>query len=871
MAIQDITEPILFGGGYVKRLSSSLGFNSSPSSLEIEFIVDDTGQISSPQTFVSGDVNPSNISGLSVNNFKFMGVIHSWNKQYSTAGITYTCRIVDPRIVFSDVHLIANGKGPLLPSINNIVNGTGIYNIINVWDYYGNDSSGQYNQHGMPWNKIKTALEATGLVTVYNKQFKLDFDDGFIAPDYYRINGDEYSLESCINTASYALGLDYFVEIDYDTYNPTGLVNTINIRSVQRQPEATGLDIDGYLQSKQAEKTLVSYTRGRELRNGPTDVLLLGANKKYMQTFVDTFPSYGRTSDGRVLTGADNSTSLGASFKPLDDPDRHSGYVILENIVTSNPTLLSSLPTMSPEGRTRFLTNASYPPGVYVDDITNAIVGYRPTENVMRAALFSQESWEAILYKEQPTVADQLNIEGITIREPGDSTRWLATNLTNPFSDAPKMRAQLLGGTNRTREQEAIISLFYEATKDVAENYYGKEWLINLPISNAFISVSTSGAGLNFRYGYKIADAGWYENASSTLRQASNTNFRTENGLHKSHITLTDVRDNQTIGAIIKNTAGINFSGASYNLQYDLRKVSKSQYLEDGDDLHLACSVEQDITNLARAIVRISDPIELALTIDIPSTTGWFLDRQSNRIDWVSSSTGIPSSYQEFWLAMGATFDQLNAFSSLYPYNTNLGLAPQRVTYLDLIQVPIENQLNTYGPFIASGLVHGGTSVIRDDSLAPWTYGGVTNMNNAGVALSNMSLMNKLVIDTASFTVAGLPEYNIGDLLGDNANITALNMNLGTDGLTTSYSLQTFISPLTRMSKILNYKVDELVTLTNKIKKDVVNLDEYISRFGKDEEEPNFGYLADTPITDKINKSHNGQTFIGQSNFTRST
>lgn len=879
MAIQDITSPIIFGSGYVKRLSSSLGFGTSPTIVELEIVDDPDGQLGTQLNFASTQLVPGNISGIHIGNFHFNGVVQSWQKQYSVNGITHNVKLSDPRIIFPDVYLIANGRGPSLPSQANIAVGTGIYNVINVWDYYGNDPAAQYNEHGMPWNKIKHALESTGLVTVYNKQFRLVFSTGFTSPDYYRINGDDFSLDACLNTVANALGIDYFVEIDPTGYiHNTGL-NNIYIRSVQRQITATGSNIFDYITEKQSDGTLISYTLGQELRNGPTDVILLGANKRFIQTFTDTFPSYGRTAEGRILTGAGNSVSLGASFKALDDPDRHSGYVILENIVTSNPSLLSNLPTISPEGKTRYLTSTSYPPGATVDELTNAIVGYRPTENVMRAALFSQASWEAILFKEQQEIAKKLQISGIAIRLPEDSTQWISTNFVNPFTSAPKMRSERLGGVHRTREQEAIIRLFYESTKSVADTYYGKEWLINLPVNyDAFVEDSADGAGLKFRYGYRIADAGWYENAPSELKHAGNVNFRTENGLHKAHILLNDARLNQSAGAVIKNPDGNNFDSYSYNLQIDLSHVSKEKYLESGNDIYLACDVEQDATNLARAIVRIDNPIEFALAIEVNPSVGSFKDAIGSDINYTVSATGIPSSYLEFWLAMGASNAiQLNNLSQIYDNNRDLGLAPQRLTYIDLVQVPIENELSVYGPFYATGIYHGGTNVIRDDSLAPWTYGGYSSMNTAGQALANMSLMNRTVIDVASFSVAGLPEYGLGDLLGENANISSISMSLGTDGLVTSYSLQTFISPLTRMAKVLHYKTDELKILTNKIKKDIINLDKMIEDITSsnsnytigENENATLGSMADTPIKDVGTKKskRDSSIFTGKYNF----
>ncbi len=809
---QDITGVMRFGGGYVVDMAASLGFGSTPSTTDIKVVVDtDAGQ-----TFATGLLNPGNISGFAVGGYKFTGIVQYWKENFGSDGRTYDIKLVDPRVMFNDVSVLMQGTGPSLPVAPYLTLGSGIANVINVYNVFGNDYAADYNDNGMSWNNIKYALEFTsGYLNVYGQPFRLSFDSGWNAPAYLRINTQEATLTSLLDTTAAQLGIEYFVEIDHDTFVAnTGVVNKINVRSIDRSSDATsGENLETFLNANKASGLLMNYQKGRELRNGPTDVIVQGSPYSFLYTATDYIPSYGRLANGALLTGGGNSTTFGSIA--ADSSDRSDGFVVVENILNGQ-TIAEieaengvSIPSLSYDGKQRRMAGGVYPPQVLDITLSPAIPGYKPPENVMRAALFSRQSWETLLYWEQPSVAAQLGISGMYVRSSDGVLAQVAIGDYNKVRPESLISDQLY----RTPSNEALIGLFYEFTREAAETYYGKEFVVNLPLGS-FSYGSTTGYGttINYRYGYAVVDSAWYENASIDFRASSNTSFRTDDGRHKAHVIVDDYNFEQDPGVIIQ----FPYSRlATSGVYIDLSKIDKGNYFIDADSVRVTCSVEQDVTNLGRAIVRLSAPIEITEVV-----TG-----------------DIPSSYVQFWRALGCTDTQIYGTATTQGVGRNtdlwgvLGLAPQRLRKFGAIYIPLENQTKRYGPFIASSNNRsGGTAYIVDDSLNPWSYGGFYGMNAAGTGIANAAISDKIVIDNASFTLAGIPKYNLGDLIGESNNISFMAINVSRNGLTTNYALQSFQNPNARYIKQNNMKVNKIVTLSNKLNKDIINLKDLINR-----------------------------------------
>lgn len=106
--------------------------------------------------------------------------------------------------------------------------------------------------------------------------------------------------------------------------------------------------------------------------------------------------------------------------------------------------------------------------------------------------------------------------------------------------------------------------------------------------------------------------------------------------------------------------------------------------------------------------------------------------------------------------------------------------------------VPLRSNILTYGPWYAAG-APGRVRYEQDPSLTPWDYGGVDVMNIAGADRVATALTNTQAVEAGSITVAGIPQYSLGDLLvSDGPNLTGIDVRYGTSGVTTTYRMETF-------------------------------------------------------------------------------
>ena len=120
--------------------------------------------------------------------------------------------------------------------------------------------------------------------------------------------------------------------------------------------------------------------------------------------------------------------------------------------------------------------------------------------------------------------------------------------------------------------------------------------------------------------------------------------------------------------------------------------------------------------------------------------------------------------------------------------------------------VPQQSNRFTWGPW-GSATNFGKAEVIFDTSFDPGQFGGIENMNRAALAKieGNTSAGAMLTSESGSVTISGLPEYKMGSPLqlynvsGFSTNdvpavgpyITDISLNIGTNGISTTYRMQT--------------------------------------------------------------------------------
>ena len=120
------------------------------------------------------------------------------------------------------------------------------------------------------------------------------------------------------------------------------------------------------------------------------------------------------------------------------------------------------------------------------------------------------------------------------------------------------------------------------------------------------------------------------------------------------------------------------------------------------------------------------------------------------------------------------------------------------------VYVPVRSKFTRYGPVFASNIgptSEGRLLIENDDGFAPWEFGGTTVMIDAMQLKIDNSSSSVKTVETASLTIEGFPSFSIGESLGQNSNINNITISFGSGGVTTSYTLQSFLRRFGELSK----------------------------------------------------------------------
>lgn len=795
MSTQDVTEPKQFLGAYVKRMSASFGINNNPTTLELD-LVEGNPNISydvlyNATGFQYNKATPGKQHRFTWGAFDFVGIVQNWTENFGPQGKFFSVKLADPRFAFGNVPITINGFSPL-PT------GQFLWNYLNPFAYFGNPVNADSTIEGMSFVKIREYLETTGLVNLYNNIFTFSFSTGYASasgsnaivtgvPTWYRIPGTQTSLDQIINQTSNDMGMDWYAYVEPSTYVEGGR-NKVQIQHIPRVI-TSGIDIINVISGCQISGTLISYRRGQELRSDAIMSVLGGGEQTSWRGVNDseTAHYWGRSPEGTAMTTAYNE-----SF----------GIVLLDHIRGTGIEVLAPF-TISLPKTTFIKTSAAnvYPPTVTKTTVTQSYTGYNPSYQTMRAALYSQKSWETIVYFEHNSLATAIGI----VRPPFLQE---ADYLTSP--EAFK-RLSIIGSgvSTRTEVQNQLINAVYEATKTQADNYWGKSWLVNLPTSQWLNSNTFKQSEIYPRIEYEIADAAWSEDIAMPsgvtnhviLNATNNPNFKDNQGKLKAFCSLRN-------GFTYYDQSAAYPVGFPYFIDYN--DVDSSILLrEQGPKMVFPIQAEQYDLFPNKAIVTMPFPIKARM-----AQPGF-----ENR-----------AAFYDFLIYLGYTSNTVSTYDLMQTLGDNFeyGLAAPRLINLWTapgnygIHIPLKSTTNTFGPFVATGNVAGPLTVLSDTSLNPATFGNYANMFIAGSGYVGRSLSTSYIMDYGDLSIAGLPIYNIGSNIGVNATIGGISVQVGQDGLITNYSIKTFGLPLGKLSKNLTDKINQVILQNNANRRDIV-------------------------------------------------
>ena len=817
MSTQNITNPILFGGCYVKRFTSQLGFNSNPSTVEIELIEGFRGNAEDITNQATGfqytSLEPGAVSGLTVGAFNFAGIVQSWVRNYGEQGETFTVKLADPRIIFDSI--------PVVMGYDVVATGNNYPNVLHSFGHYGNPSGAGITNNGVIFRNVRNFLASTGTtINLFNKRFNLYFDEGFAdgtglvnpsgIPPWYTIKSNVMSLSSLLNQVGNDMGFDYYAYINPSgNFASTGVVSQIVIKTIKRLNAANPTELDTFLANTLASGTRKGFSRGKELRTDASAAVMGGAPftswTSYNAGGGEVLPYWGRAVDGSAIYSQGSYTSSGIVIldyivgSGVDSIFNHASYRVDYNKITINRN---------------FAQDVYPPPTMTISSTTATTTGIYASQNMLRAALFSQEAWEAIFFLENSGAASRLGIRNQIFRNqdnlantPSEVRQAVNLHILNPANRG-----------NRTSFEEAVISTVYDAFRTTAENYYGKQWLL---ISNNNLTFYTN-------------NSTWYNGGFSTTQEFPEIQYAPvnaawcEHGGYPSgianHVLLMSYR-----GSTFKDEQGrlrafvsipeYRLSSSEFPYGIDTSIIPQGEYfIEQGDKLCLPISVEVYEKNPSRFIVSLNATVQAA-------TPSGGIQAYANQV-----------AYQEFLYAMGYN----NTTIALYNLDKHLdeesrfGLAPARPMILPSVAqtygffIPVQFKNLSFGPWYASGVRPAGINLTTNADLQPATYGSYTYLDTVGRQSVVKAISTADVVDSADVDLAGLPVYNLGTYIGDNANITSISLQVGVEGLTTRYSLKTFILPSVRISKQLQDKITSVQNQTSYNQREIVNINKLL-------------------------------------------
>ena len=558
---------IKFLGCSVVSFNSSMGFNSSPSTLSVtlaedfdagdNFIADDhsledeLAATSGGTPFING--NPGSFAKFTIpgSPFNFVGIVTSYRRSQSMSGNLISLEMTDPRFLF--------GQIPIISDTNLTINTTGFvnanWNLLCAPAVFNNPIDLDWSSEGVRFDLLASAI-ADKVFSFYNTNFKLVFDSSFYShlPGGYRLKQQVSSLEDVINQAARDSGIEWFVDIS----TGAGFYN-INIKGIKRTNQYN-FDSENGLRSfiEDRPSTVSSWEIGRELRQEPTVTMVLGDR---VRTLWNTspggnFPFFCEFGNGMII-------------------DRM--FVSLDFITDQYPgsTAAIGLPSVTMKVSK---TGTAIAVGAIDDTFGNSYIGYpnrtksQPsltrrgyiaTETTLRAALHSKEAWVTAVFYEykNPGSGSLYPISfkrhnsfdiGYGFGSPGSNTTDNFTmepsslRIFSPAYDFAKGNPTLTSTINNLSNatDEAIKEACYQATLRVAEEYYGKKFICRLPgsaictdIGNSYVH-NQKKIPIEYEIVDSAPDIAFYNSPTTvglpgSLTLSDSSSFRNPNGLFK--------------------------------------------------------------------------------------------------------------------------------------------------------------------------------------------------------------------------------------------------------------------------------------------------------------------------------------------------
>ncbi len=270
--------PFTFQGQFIIGLSTALGWNTSPSSVNLTVVEKKTETEKGPAAFAGSTIGSLQIGkffSLSLGSFSFGGLLRSRRYTEDTGGKKWQVTLVDPReLMKNTIVLVAPSDGT--------IKSFGGRRVIDIFNTAGGLFASGWTATGMPWSTIATVL---GLPTVSAMEglvdvFKVDVSEltAKMDPDF-RISGNMLTLAELLQQAATAAAVDWFVETSATT-NPT-----VKLKVVDRSTDDETISLQSFA-AQFGYDTVNSRVKniqvGKEWRNETGCAILQSSNFEFL-------------------------------------------------------------------------------------------------------------------------------------------------------------------------------------------------------------------------------------------------------------------------------------------------------------------------------------------------------------------------------------------------------------------------------------------------------------------------------------------------------------------------------------------------------------------------------------------------------------
>jgi len=759
-------------GAYVSNFSFSLGWNGSPSTLNVTLIEapEDGKNFTQPSTSTVGilDVNE---------NFRFMGVVESWEYVKDTGGKVISMAMKDLR------SLAATASVVIYPydSMNSL--GT----IIDAYGYFNTGADGNNSgwsiETGMPWDKVREAIQNT-YFSFGGSNFQVVLSSLPPMPDGYRINANIINLLDLIQKVATDGGFDFFIDVS----NISGVIRFI---PADRTGPYAGLNLTNWLNAR----------RGLGVNGHALKRESVGIENRNMSEAV-----------GAVLMGAPKEEMIA-----IDQENNIHEYWTHEN-----PT--------KPVVDLNHIKHENY---ILAGDGTG-FGKYLMTEYELHGALTNFDTWYYTIMTRQlsrksfgpsplaqdlhlPQIVDNSNLTEANAKNP--NTLFGKVFLTSQVEEAFRI-LRLDASFN------SFLKAIYNEYKRVAE-LWGQSFWCKVDEFQALLSSS-----IQQHYRPKQLVGAAYNGDLDTFDRIQEFFYNGDTKKMSGYVIFDDIDDNFGVPELTGtsndfiycypsestdaqegidrpgNNAGRLFVRANF-------KLIQNEKLSDDPVVWITLS--------SKVILKDEDPWYLILPVLNACGNGSALakDLTENKI---SVSAKMLAGVKDFRRrGFTLTVRDGSYFGNIpikYDFSDTLGPDYNRIEVavrrsgLTGVVIPAVSVRETYGPWAAGAVYvsdgeiykragwHGKIDIQQQADYAPWNFESEDDMNEAGESYVSRRITQLPEIEEGNYSVTGLPELSPGAYIGTNANISDINVIANANGgVVTTYYIHAFSPRYAEASK----------------------------------------------------------------------